>query len=98
MIRRPCFGRLACEERVAKPTPSRAFTLNPRSIMKKFTLKKKMIAGAAAAALVLGAGGAAIAYWTTGGSGSGSGSTGTTVDVTVNQTSASSGLYPGGSV
>jgi hypothetical protein len=40
----------------------------------------------------------AVAYWTTGGSGTGSGATGTTSSITVNQTSASSGLYPGGSV
>ena len=37
--------------------------------MKKFTLKKKMIAGAAVAALALGVGGAAFAYWTATGAG-----------------------------
>jgi hypothetical protein len=41
--------------------------------MKKFTLKKKMIAGAAVAALALGAGSAAFAYWTASGSGSSTG-------------------------
>jgi hypothetical protein len=40
----------------------------------------------------------AYAYWTASGSGSGSASTGTSVGITVNQTSPSSGLYPGGSV
>lgn len=56
--------------------------------MKKFTLKKKMIAGAAAAALVLGAGGAALAYFTATGSGSGSGSVGTSQNVTITGTAA----------
>jgi hypothetical protein len=38
----------------------------------------------------------AYAYWTTGGSGTGSAATGDVVNVTVNQLSAVSGLYPGG--
>jgi hypothetical protein len=40
----------------------------------------------------------AYAYWTTSGSGTGSASTGTDTGVVVNQTSPSSGLYPGGQV
>jgi hypothetical protein len=59
------------------------------------TTKKKIAAGAAAAALVASTG-VAAAYWTQGGTGTGSASTGTTVDVTVNQTSTISDLYPGG--
>jgi hypothetical protein len=38
----------------------------------------------------------AYAYWTQGGSGSGSATAGTTSNITVNQTSSVSGLYPGG--
>lgn len=57
----------------------------------KFTLRKKIVAGAVAAATVVGLGGAAVAYWTASGSGSGSGtvstpastSTGITVSGTV---------------
>jgi hypothetical protein len=56
--------------------------------MKKFTLKKKMIAGAAAAALTLGVGGAAIAYFTANGAGTGSGSVGTSSAVTITGTAA----------
>src|SRR5262249_56020869 len=40
--------------------------------------------------------GVATAYWTQGGSGSGSANTGTTNNITVNQTSVITGLYPGG--
>ncbi len=64
--------------------------------MKKFTLKKKIIAGAAAAALVLGAGGAAFSYFTATGSGSGTATVGrrrngpSTLDGDVTRT-----LYPG---
>jgi hypothetical protein len=56
--------------------------------MKKFTLKKKMIAGAAAAALTLGVGGAAVAFFTASGSGTGSGSVGTASNVTITGTAA----------
>jgi hypothetical protein len=45
---------------------------------------------------VLAIGGVAYAYWTQGGSGSGSATAGTTSGITVNQTGAPSGLYPGG--
>ena len=45
---------------------------------------------------VLAMAGAAYAYWTQGGSGSGAASAGTTSAITVNQTGAPSGLYPGG--
>lgn len=64
----------------------------------KLTTKRITALLGVVAALAIAVG--AFAYWTAGGSGSG---TGTTADpgaqsVTVNQTSASSGLYPGGSV
>ncbi len=48
------------------------------------------------AALVFGVGGTAFAYWTQLGAGTGTADTGTTVAVVVNQTSAITGLYPGG--
>ena len=44
--------------------------------MKRFTLRKKILAGAAAAALVAGVGGAAFGFFTTTGSGTGSASVG----------------------
>jgi hypothetical protein len=49
-----------------------------------------------AAGLVLVTGGAAFAYWTSGGTGTGTATTGTSVGVTVVQTSAVTGLAPGG--
>jgi hypothetical protein len=63
--------------------------------MKKFTLKKKMIAGAAAAALVLGVGGAAVAYFTADGSGSGTGTVGTSSAITISGT-AGTAVTPDG--
>ncbi|MCU1464923.1 MAG: hypothetical protein JWM72_851 [Actinomycetia bacterium] len=65
--------------------------------MKKFTLKKKMIAGAAAGALVLGVAGGAFAFWTTGGSGTGTAATSSTNAIAVNQTTSSTALVPDGS-
>lgn len=67
------------------------------TLMKRFKSKKGFLL---LATLVVAAAAAAggYAYWTTGGSGMGSGTTGTTANIVVNQTSASSGLYPGGSV
>jgi hypothetical protein len=65
--------------------------------MKRFSKRTWIIVGVAAivAASAIGA----YAYWTVSGSGSGSASTAAgSVAVTVNQTSSSSGLYPGGSV
>lgn len=58
--------------------------------------RKKLLVGATAAVGVLGIGVAAFAFWTTGGSGDGTASTGTTVSVTVNQTTSTISLYPGG--
>jgi hypothetical protein len=55
---------------------------------------KRVAALVAVASLTLA--GVATAYWTTGGSGAGSADTGTTANVTVNQTSVITGLYPGG--
>lgn len=65
--------------------------------MKKFTLKKKMIAGAAAAALVLGASGAAFAYWTTSGSGSGNATTASSNGTITLTAVFAGGITPGGS-
>jgi hypothetical protein len=64
--------------------------------MKRFRTKTWAFLVVLAIAALAAAG--AFAYWTTGGSGTGSATTGTTSTITVNQTSASSGLYPGGSV
>jgi hypothetical protein len=65
--------------------------------MKRFTMKKKIIAGAAAAALVAGIGGAAFAYFTSTGSGTGNGQVGsaTNFTVTVAAYTGSANLYPG---
>jgi hypothetical protein len=46
--------------------------------------------------VLAGAAVAAYAYWTSGGSGTGQATAGTTANITVNQTSSVSGLYPGG--
>jgi hypothetical protein len=58
------------------------------------THKKLSIAVGLIAALALSAG--AYAYWTQAGTGSGSAATGTVVGITIVQTSAPTGLYPGG--
>jgi hypothetical protein len=64
--------------------------------MKKFSFKKKMIAGAAAGALVLGIAGGAFAYFTSTGSGSGNASVGSSTNWTVVVTSdTSNALLPG---
>ena len=65
--------------------------------MKKFTLKKKMIAGAAVAALALGVAGGAFAYWTTTGAGSGSGTVASSNGTLVLHGLVDNGLTPGGS-
>lgn len=57
--------------------------------------KKKVGIGIAAGAVVIAAP-FAYSYWTEGGSGTGSAATGNTVDITVNQTSTNTALYPGG--
>ena len=64
--------------------------------MKRFRTKTWVFLAVLVIAALAAVGG--FAYWTTGGSGTGSATTGTTSTITVNQTSASSGLYPGGSV
>jgi len=61
--------------------------------MHKFT--KKAMAISVAMAFLGGAGGA-FAYWTNTGSGSGTSATGTNTPVVIVQTSAPTGLYPGG--
>jgi len=55
--------------------------------------KKRLVAATVAAAAVSVA---AFAYWTNGGSGSGTAATGSTSAITVVQTSAPTGLFPGG--
>jgi len=60
----------------------------------RLTVKSKRIA-AIAAVVGLASSGAAYAYWTNSGSGSGTAATGTNLAVTVNQTSAVSGMFPG---
>lgn len=49
----------------------------------------------AVAVLTLAGAGVAYAYWTTGGSGTGTAGTGTSVDLTVNQTSTLTDMFPG---
>ncbi|HVW81274.1 MAG TPA: hypothetical protein VHB69_10095 [Mycobacteriales bacterium] len=66
--------------------------------MRKINNKKKAAAILGGGALVLTSGGVALAYWTSTGSGSGTAATGSVQNVSVVQTSTSSGLYPGGSV
>ena len=66
--------------------------------MKKFTLKKKMIAGAAVAALTLGVAGGAFAYWTASGSGSGTGTVASSNgSLTLHASFPLATLYPGDS-
>lgn len=65
--------------------------------MKKFTLKKKMIAGAAVVALGIGAGSAAFAYWTTSGSGSGQATTASANGSVALTAVFTDGITPGGS-
>jgi hypothetical protein len=59
-------------------------------------MKKSRFVALAVLALALAVGGIAFAYWTQGGSGSGGATAGTTSAITVNQTGAPIGLYPGG--
>lgn len=59
-------------------------------------LRRKKILAGIIALVVLGSGVAAYAFWTNGGTGSGTAATGTNTGITVNQTSAPAGLYPGG--
>jgi hypothetical protein len=62
--------------------------------MRRHLTKKRSILLGAAASLAVAA--VAVAFWTSSGSGSGTAATGTAGNVTVNQTSTVSGLYPGG--
>lgn len=64
--------------------------------MKRMSKRAWVLVGIVAVAATAAVSG--YAYWTTSGTGTGSASTGTDAGVTVNQTSLSSGLYPGGSV
>ena len=56
---------------------------------------KKIFVTAAAALVFCGGATVAYAYWTTGGSGTGTATTGTSTDLTVNQTSTLSPMFPG---
>jgi hypothetical protein len=58
--------------------------------------RKRIFLLAGIVVVLAGAAVAAYAYWTSGGSGTGSATAGNTVNITVNQTSSVSGLYPGG--
>jgi hypothetical protein len=58
--------------------------------------KLKAVVALAATGVVLIAAFAAYAYWTNSGSGGGSAATGTNAAITVTQTTAPTGLYPGG--
>jgi len=64
--------------------------------MKRFSKKTWVVIGIVLAIAMSAIG--AFAYWTTSGSGTGSGTATSNQAVTVVQTSASSGLYPGGNV
>src|SRR4051794_125333 len=57
--------------------------------------KKRAIIVIATLLAASGVGSLAFAYWTTGGSGTGGATAGSTVNVSVKQTSANTGLYPG---
>ncbi len=59
--------------------------------------RRRAAAALAALVAVLVAGGAVYAYWTAGGSGSGTATVGTVSDVTVNQTTDLTAMYPGDS-
>ena len=62
-------------------------------MFRRFTKKRTIVALGVVAALAIT--GAAVAFFTAGGSGSGSATVGSASNVTVNQTSTISGLYPG---
>jgi hypothetical protein len=62
--------------------------------MSLFTRKRTLVIGVVAA---IAAAGAAFAYFTAGGSGSGTASAGTTSNLTVNQTTTLTAMYPGDS-
>lgn len=66
-------------------------------IMRKFS-KKQYLAAGAAAALIAGGAGIAYAYWTTTGSGSGSGTNASSNGTLVLHSIVTPGLTPGGSV
>jgi hypothetical protein len=66
--------------------------------MRKINNKKKAAAVLGAGVIALTSGGVALAYWTSSGAGAGTAATGTTADVTVNQTTSTTNLYPGGHV
>lgn len=58
-------------------------------------LSKRSVAIGAGTVLFLSGAGVAFAYWTNTGAGTGTATTGTNAAVTVNQTSAITGMYPG---
>jgi hypothetical protein len=66
--------------------------------MRKINNKKKAAAVLGAGVIALTSGGVALAYWTSSGTGTGTAATGTTANVTVNETTPTTTLYPGGSV
>jgi hypothetical protein len=81
------------------PAFENRFQYQGENKMKKHLTKKRVVFAALVIVALGLAGGVAFAYWTGGGSGSGSATAAAgPAGLTVNQTSASSGLYPGGSV
>jgi hypothetical protein len=63
--------------------------------MKKFLTSKKGIALFATMVVAIATAVGAYAYWTQGGGGSGTAATGTTTDITVNQLSTPTAMFPG---
>jgi hypothetical protein len=80
------FGRLVCEERVAKPTPkSSMHTQSKEHHGMKLFRSKKAVALGATVGLALGLTGVAFSYFTTDGAGSGDASVGTSTSLVIHQ-------------
>jgi hypothetical protein len=65
--------------------------------MKQLIGRRRMVATAAATLALVTAGGAVYAYWTAGGTGTGTAAVGTVANVTVNQATVVTAMYPGDS-
>jgi len=70
--------------------------MSPRRRFNGMKRSRKIAVAVLAGGASLAIAGAAFAYWTGGGAGTGSATAGTTSSITVNQTSAITGMYPGG--
>jgi hypothetical protein len=77
-------------QQVASPHKSKEIKMK-----RLFSTKKRIAASVLVVAIIAATGGIAAAYWTQGGTGTGTAATGTTSNVTVNQTTVVTGLYPG---